>query len=145
MPEHDNRRLRRQIWGVALAEAQRRLREQEEQSALELRQLREAVDQVKAEEADLAAECEALEEQVRDACTRLERLRTGLERHQAMVPIQALVLAREIADLEEEHARRMAALQAEQERIRAEIAERRASLHQWVQSLLASVAERGTS
>jgi predicted nuclease with TOPRIM domain len=144
MPEPGNRRLRRTLWGIALSEAQRRLREQEEQSALELRQLREAIDQVKAEEADLQAQCAALEEQVRDARTRLEQLRTGLDRHQAMAPIQELVLAREIADLEEEHARRMAALQAEQERIRAEIAGRRASLHRWVQSLLASVAERGT-
>jgi|GEM_PF-6570768 len=145
MPETGSRRLRRKLWGVSPAEAQRRLRDQEEQSALELRQLREAIDQVKAEEADLIAQCEALEEQVRDARTRLERLRTGLERHQAMVPIQALVLAREIADLEAEHARRIAALEAEQDRIRAEIAERRASLEQWVKSLLQSVAARGTS
>ena len=142
MREPTERPLRRQLLGVSPQEAERRLREQADRFALELRHLREAVEQAQAEERHLTAQCEALAAEVEAAARKLERLQKGLERNRAMAPIQALVLAREIADLEDEHAARLAELAAEQERIRAEIAERRASLHQWVTSLLESVAGR---
>lgn len=106
--------------------------------------LREAIAQLRAEETSLLAECEALEAQVAEAAAKRDRLRKGLDRHQALAPIQALVVAREISDMEREHADRMAALQAAQEAVRAEIEARRASLHRWVMSLLESVASRGT-
>lgn len=143
MREPTDRPLRRQLLGIPPQEAERQLREQAERFALELRHLREAIEQAKAEEASLTADCEALEAQVQEAARKLARLRKGLERSRAMAPIQALVLAREIADLEDEHAARLAELAAEQERLRTEIAERRASLQQWVTELLRSVAERG--
>lgn len=144
MSKESERRLRRQLWGVAPQEAERRLREQAEQLALELTHLKDALAEVKAEETALIAACESLEAQVAEAAAKRDRLRKGLDRHQALAPIQALVLAREITDLEREHVDRMADLQAQQEVVRAEIAERRASLHQWVMSLLESVASRGT-
>lgn len=143
MRQSNGRPLRRKLLGVAPQEAERQLREQAERFALEIQHLREALEQAMAEEADLTAQCEALAAEVQEAQRKLERLQKGLERSRTMAPIQALVLAREIADLEDEHAARLAELAAEQERIRAEIAERRASLQQWVTSLLESVAERG--
>jgi len=143
MPQPAGRRLRRRLWGIAPPEAERRLREQADQFTLDLRQLQEAIAQAQAEEAALAAECAALEAQVHEARAQLDRLRKGLARHRALAPIQTLVVAREIADLEQEHAARMAAVRAEEERVRAEIAMRRASLQQWVTSLLQSVAGRG--
>ena len=143
MRESTERQLRRQLLGIPPQEAERRLREQADRFALELRHLREAIEQAKAEEAQLTAQCEALAEEVQAAAGKLARLRKGLERSRAMAPIHALVLAREIADLEDEHAAKMAELAAEQERIRAEIAERRSYIQRWVNSLLESVAARG--
>ena len=144
MSKESERRLRRQLWGVAPQEAERRLREQAERFALELTHLKDALAEVKAEETALISACESLDAQVAEAAAKRDRLRKGLDRHQALAPIQALVLAREITDMEREHVDRMADLQAQQEVVRAEIAERRSSLHEWVMSLLESVASRGT-
>lgn len=144
MSKETDRRLRRQLWGISPHEAERRLREQAEQFALELTHLKDSLVEVKSEETALIASCELLEAQVAEAAAKRDRLRKGLDRHQALAPIQALVLARKITDLEREHVDRMADLQAQQEVVCAEIAERRESLHNWVMSLLESVASRGT-
>ncbi len=139
-----SRPLRLRLWGVAPREAARQLREQAERFEREIGELRAALEKAQAEEAALTAQCEALSAQVEEARRTLEGLQKGLQQSRALAPVQALVLAREIADLEQEHAARMAELAAERERLRAEIAERRSSLQRWVTSLLQSVAERGT-
>mgnify|MGYP001271263619 FL=1 len=57
MGQPEGRRLRRQLWGVPWPEAERRLREQAGQFEQELRLLREALDQARAEVKSLATQC----------------------------------------------------------------------------------------
>lgn len=138
----NQRRMGRQLWGVSPAVAEQRLTDQANRFLEEIQHLKEAIDLLIREERELILECQSLEERANEAEAKWVRLRKGLERTRSMSTLQALVLAREMADLDREHTRLMAELEEERATLLVAIDRQRESLHVWVGSLLQSVAER---
>jgi hypothetical protein len=104
-----------------------------------------AVQLAQQEAERLEAECRDLATQIPYAEQRLALIRTGLERQRSLIPTQALLLHRQMAASEQEHADRMAELRRREAALRREIDERRRSLHRWAMALLQSVAARAGS
>lgn len=133
---------KRSLWGVDPDEAQRLLAEYEEPLRRERAALERAVALAEAEEERLTMECTQLEEQIRYAEQRLSLIRQGMSRQRSLAPTQSLALNRQMAALEREYAHRMDQVRRKEVAVRAEIEERRRSLHRWVMELLRSVAGR---
>lgn len=141
----DGPQLKRSLFGVDPAEAERQLTEQVEPLRRERAVLERAVALAEAEAERLEAEHAELAQRIEHARRRLEVIRHGVLRQQSLASTQALAVHRQLAALEREHAARIDEARRREGRIRAEIEERRRSLHRWVMELLRSVAARHPS